>query len=537
MNSINTFFLASLLFIQINAFGQVNLSKDFKVTVGTPFQVVDGPVKDYFSDGKGFTVSVKTQGEKVTVQRYDVASMKEAKRNVYEDLPDGMKIVKTLQVGDKLFYVYSSFNKKAKKDEVYAREVNMSDATLGPAKLLFTTGSEVVISGYLEGATSVFDLVGIRFSVYASFDNSKLLVQYRTKPLKKKDSENFDVLGFYVFNTNTLDKIWGGEVQMPYTEKQMNNLAYTVAKDGSAYMLAYLNQTKTFELLTVKPDLTIKANKIALDANLYFQEFKLRETADGNLSATGYYANGIDVVVNFTGTATTSFNTNGILQFKIDPNGKILEKFNFEFPIALINQFESKRTKEKNAKREDQGKAGINDLKITSLFLNSDGSTTVIGEQQYVRNEMYMTSMKMIYYYGDVIATKFDKSGKLLWQKKLPKTQTGLTGKGGNGIKYIKGNGANYVLFIDNVKNANIGPDVAPEKHMDGKGGFLTAYKVDDITGDVTKHTIFDKTNINGTEAFQFKTPRIFDASDKIFLVEIYVKDKQDNMVKMELVK
>jgi len=68
------------------------------------------------------------------------------------------------------------FNKKAKKDEVYAREVNMSDATLGPAKLLFTTGSEVIISGYLEGATSIFDLVGIRFSVYASFDNSKLLV-------------------------------------------------------------------------------------------------------------------------------------------------------------------------------------------------------------------------------------------------------------------------------------------------------------------------------------------------------------------------
>jgi hypothetical protein len=537
MKYTNTFFIVFLLLIQTIAIAQPNLSKDFKTTVGTPFEVVDGPSKEYFSDGKGFTISVKTQGEKVTIQRFDVASMKEVKRNAYEDFPPYNKIAKVIQTGDKLFYIFSSFNKKEKKDEVYAREINMSDATFKPAKLLFTTGSEVIISGYLEGGTSIFDMIGIRFEAYSSFDNTKLLVRYRTKPLKKKDSENFDVLGFYVFNTNTLDKIWGGEVAMPYTEKQMNNLAYSVSKDGSAYSLIYLRESKTFELLTIKPDLSVKVNKIALDANLYFQEFKLRESAEGNLSATGYYANGLDVVVNWTGSAAASFNTNGILQFKMAPDGKIIEKYTFEFPLELINQYESKRVKDKNAKREGEGKAGISDLKMTSLTLNEDGSTTVIGEQQYIRNEFVGTQQKQVYYYGDVIATKFDKKGTLLWQKKLPKTQVGFAGKGGMGIRYIKGKNTNYVLYLDNVKNASISMDEVPEKHQDGRGGFLTAYKLDDATGAVTKHTLFDITNINGTEAFQFKTPRIFNVSDTAFLLEIYLKGKQDAMVKMELSK
>lgn len=533
----NTLLTALFLSIQMLSFGQVTLSKDFKTTVGAPYPVVDGPSKEYFSDGKGFTISVKTQGERVTIQRYDIAANKEVKRNTYEDFPDKHKVAKVIQVGDKIFYVFSAFNKKEKKDDVYAREVVVADASFKPAKLLFSTSAEVIVSGYADATASIFTLTGIRFEVGYSFDKTKLLIQYKTKPETRNDAKNFDNLGFYVFNASTLDKIWGGEVKMPYTEKQMNNLAYTVAKDGTAYMLAYIVESKTFELFTIKSTLKLTTSKVALDGNLYFKEFKLSETLDGNLSATGYYANGIDFAVNWTGSSVLIFNTNGILQFKMAPDGKILEKFDFEFPLALINQFESDRAKEKNAKREGKGKAGIEDLRMIDLYMGPDGSTTVIGEQQYMRNEMYMTSTRNFFYYADVIITKFDKAGKLLWQKKLPKTQYGFEGKGQMGVRYIKGNGTNYVLFLDNVKNANIGANDVPAKHQDGKGGYLTAYKLDDATGAVTKHTLFDMTDINGVEAFQFKTPRIFDASDKVFMLEIYLKGKQDAMVKMELVK
>ncbi len=537
------FLFCFLLFIQLAAFGQVKLSKDFLVSVGKPYKVVDAKSKEYFSDGKGFTVSVKTDGEVVTLQRYEIANMKEVNRKEYEDFPDAMKLQKVLKMGDRLFYIFSSFNKKEKKEDIYSREVNMADATFQPAKLLFSTASEVAVSSYGEIASMSWVPMGmpIRFEVYKSFDNSKLLIRYRLKPEERDDSKNYDVIGFYVFDAK-LDKLWGGEVKMPYTEKVMNNLAYGVTKDGNAFMLAYINSSKRIELLNITKDLKVKANKTDVNGELMFQELKLRETVDGNLACIGYYANGIDYKFSFGG-GNLSFNTNGILVFKIDQNGKLLENYNFEFPIDLINQYESKRDIGKNEKREDKGKAGIRDIKLIDLSLNDDGTVIVVGEQQYIVTSGGMmgvgmgTSQKNTYYYGDVIATKFDKTGKLIWMKKLPKTQLGYAGKGGMSIKYMKGKTSSYVLYLDNVKNANISMDEVPKEHVDQRGGYLTAYKLDDATGAIEKHSIFDITDIKGTEAYQFRTSRIFDAFDKVFMLEVYIKGKEDTMIMMELTK
>ncbi len=549
--------LLVLLLAQTVTFAQVKLSKDFNVTVGTPYQVVDAGSKEYFSDGKGYTISVKTKGKEVTIQRYDIGSMKELSNKMYEDFPPLNKVQKVLQIGDKLFYVFSSFDKKGKKEDLYSREVNMKNGTFESAKLLFSTAKEVTVSSYGEpGGLSMFGGMGapIRFEVYKSFDNSKILIRYRLKPEERNDAKNYDVLGFYVFNTN-LDKQWGGEVKMPYTEKVMNNLAYGVNKDGKAYMLAYINASKQFELLNIGSDLKAKPNKIDIDGKLVFQQLNLVETEDGNMNCIGFYANGMDVMYNWAGGGVTSFNTNGILSFKMDQNGKVLNKYDFEFPIALINQYESKRSQEKNEKREGAGKAGINDLKLIDVSVDANGNTTIVGEQQYTRKEMVITEMKNVYYYGDIVATKFDKSGKLLWMKKLPKTQSAVGGdasggmmigggvgappmeKRGMSVRYMKGKGVSYILFLDNVKNADLGIDEVPERHKDGRGGFLTAYKLDDATGAIEKHSIFDITDIQGTEAFQFKTSRIFEAADKVFMLEIYIKGKKDSMVKMQLTK
>ncbi len=74
-----------------------------------------------------------------------------------------------------------------------------------------------------------------------------------------------------------------------------------------------------------------------------------------------------------------------------------------------------------------------------------------------------------------------------------------------------------------------------PAAHKDGRGGYLTAIKVDDETGDIERHTILELEDINGIEAYQFNATRIFEAEDKVFMLEIYIKGKKDMMVKMEL--
>ncbi len=69
---------------------------------------------------------------------------------MYEDFPPINKIQKVLPLGNKIFYIFSSFNKKAKKEDLYVREVNVAQGTFLEPKLLFSTGSEATVSYYQD---------------------------------------------------------------------------------------------------------------------------------------------------------------------------------------------------------------------------------------------------------------------------------------------------------------------------------------------------------------------------------------------------
>lgn len=176
MKNIKLSLLIFLLIQTVSYAGEVKLSKDFRVTVGAPYKVVDANTKFYFSDDKGSTISVKTAGEKVTIQKYDVATMKQISSNDYEDFPQYNKVQNVIKLGDKLFYIFSAFNKKEKTEGIYSREVNMAKGTFEKEKLLFSTSKEVTVSSYLE--TAGVSMMGLgapkRFEVHQSFDNSKI---------------------------------------------------------------------------------------------------------------------------------------------------------------------------------------------------------------------------------------------------------------------------------------------------------------------------------------------------------------------------
>lgn len=324
---------------------------------------------------------------------------------------------------------------------------------------------------------------------------------------------------------------------MPYNEKQMDNVAYGVGKDGNAYMICTNNDSRKLELLNITNDLKTKINPLDISASRTFEKIDLLETADGNLTGVGYYGNGWA----YSG-ADRSLLAKGVMSFKMDRTGKILSKYNFDFPIEMINQFEKERDQKQNDKHEKKGGAGITGLKVRNISLGADGSTTVIGEQQYIttvefKNNQVGYTTKLRYNFGDIVATKYDKNGKLLWMKKLPKTQSGFQGRGTMSIRYIRGKAFHYVLYIDHEDNTN--PDYladrAPKSYTDTRAGYLMAYKIDDATGNTERHTIADTKHINGIEAFQFRTSRIFEAADNTFLQEIYIKGKEDILIKMVL--
>ncbi len=55
--------------------GQSKLSKDFKVTTGEPYKVIDAGNKQYFALENSKTIAIKTRGEEVTLQRFDTKSI------------------------------------------------------------------------------------------------------------------------------------------------------------------------------------------------------------------------------------------------------------------------------------------------------------------------------------------------------------------------------------------------------------------------------------------------------------------------------
>lgn len=539
-------FAMSFLFVGLTAFGQ-KLSDDFEVSVGDPYQVVDAADKRYFSLGDGKSISVKTRGAIVTIQRYDGETGEETNRNVYEDFPKYNKVQDIVQVSGKLFYIYEAYNKKAKTFSVYCREINTDDASFKEDVKLFTTEGVVVNSpragtptqGPLSGSFVKF---GKKFRVYTSFDGSKILINYRNKPLIKDDSKNYDKLGFYVFDNN-MNELWGEEVKMPHTEKEMNNLAYTVGKDGTAFMMAYLREAKKFELISIKEG-SLENTELDIKGDMVFEKFELEESKDGKILCAGYYASGYDVKVNWTGGAALSFNTQGIYYFSMTPAGEVSDAQKIPFSMDLIQQYLTDKQAAKLKKRQaEKGHAGIEDLKMVDLIAQEDGSVIVVGEQQYVRNEMYGTSTQTVYHYSNIVLTKIGPDGEELWSKKLPKNQAGVpTGfqitpffEGQMSIKYVKGKNGHYVLFVDNPKNENLAMNKVPAAHKNGAGGFLTAFKVSDEDGSVDRHTIAKLADINGVRAYQFKVTRIFELLPNNFLMEIYIKGKKDAMVKMTL--
>ena len=377
-----------------------------------------------------------------------------------------------------------------------------------------------------------------KFDVSTSFDDSKILVRFRYKPTVKKDAKSNDKIGFYVYDQD-FKNIWGADVVMPYTEKEMNNLAYMVQSNGTAAMLIYKNESKAFELLTVKDGGKMKVSKLDVKKGLIFAKFDLKENVDGNITAAGFYANGIDFKWSWGAGMSTSFNCNGLYSFTMNADGKILSSNDVEFPLEFIQQYASKREAKKAEKREEKGKAGIADLKMSQFFTQEDGSSIYLAEQWYTVTVRTQNGTRTTWYYLHMIAIKLDENGKVAWMKKLPKSQYGSTGQGQMSYKYIAGDGQHYFLYVDNPKNIDIAMDEVPAKHADGKGGFLTVYKVDDKTGNYEKSTILDLVKVDGDKmrAYQFNVKRIFEAEEKVFLLEVYIKGKQDALIKIELIK
>src|SRR5690606_27008157 len=229
-------YMLIMLMVPLCTQAQIKPTKDFNYQVSKPYRVVDAPNKYYFHrDGKILTV--KVTGREITLQQLNAETLQFVKDDVFENLPAGFELEEVLEFGDRYFLVYSVWDKPNETEQLFCQEIDFDNVSLkGKERLLLKVQGK--IAGSPLGKIGYWNIgVTDKFDFQFSHDNSKLLVQYRSKPEKRNDAKSYDNIGLNAFDKN-VNLIWNSEVQMPYTEKKMNIIDYSIDSEGNTYILS-----------------------------------------------------------------------------------------------------------------------------------------------------------------------------------------------------------------------------------------------------------------------------------------------------------
>lgn len=543
--------LILLLFVPFALVAQSSNSKDITYTVGAPYPVIDAKNKDYF-EHNGTIITVKIQKDEVFIQKLEANTLKFKSVKIYDDFPKGFVRESVVKVQDHLYFFYSVWDRSNETEQLFYREIDFEKGIFVDrgTRLIKVNGKVISMHfqpNYLNmftgfGSVSTLTMVD-KFTVSTSADESKVLIQYRKKPEKRNDNVSHDVIGFHVFNPD-LEKDWAKDVRMPYTEKKMNNHDYAVDAFGNAFMMAtvYLDDSTkpykkdgscNYRMELIKIDAStqeLTKTKIALKDN-FINGAWLYEASEGEIICTGYYND----------DGKDGSNAKGVFTAKFSPDGTLEPLATYEIPLEVLNQYVSKRIQKKNERKDKKDKGEFQDLSVKKLITSLDGSITIIGQQEYIIvSSSSNSSMKTYrYYYNDILVTKINPDGSLAYMKKLPKRQLGTTGQGGLSFQHFLKDNDHYFLFLDHVENLDAPVDKRlPGMHRDGAGGYLTAYKMNGTSGEVSKFSILnvrDVPEVKSKELYQFSVNRILNLSDNEFVIEFYKKKKEDVLVKFTM--
>ncbi|MCX7551480.1 hypothetical protein [Xanthomarina sp. F2636L] len=551
----NYLFLLFLIAFSFNSYSQITASEDYSYEVSEPYEVIDGYKKYFVHQDK--MVSIKMRKKSIYIQQFDTKSLKELIRKEYDEkdiLPDNYHPEGMKQLQNKIYFFYSSWSgRKTQRERLYYLTIDVNTA-----KIIGEPVQVADVEGKLAGSfLTLVSVMGIPFSmatvdkfdILTSEDSTKILIQYRKKPEVKRDTKSHDIIGVNVYNSD-MTPIWNKEFKMPYTERRMDLLDFAVDNEGRGYILSKVfkddsNEDKKkkrdeqanyhielFRLLQGQSD--IAKTKIELDG-IFINGISLFESKNNQLFCASYYNKGL-LKGNFISKKHNKSSADGIVIFKLSKEGEVLKTYTQEIPLEVINMYISDRAKEKNKDKEEEGEAELQNMVLRDLIIHNDGSLTMVGEQYFMVEHRTQKSVYYTYHYYNILITKINPDGTLAWMNKIPKKQIGKKGIGGMSYTYLSTSSYHYLLFLDNVKNMELPKNEFPHKHSDGKGGYFTSYKINDVSGEVTKGSVFDTRNLTEDfNAHQFSTNRVIKISDSAFIVEVYKKKKEDVLVKISV--
>ncbi|MBQ4821323.1 hypothetical protein [Aquimarina sp. MMG016] len=476
-------------------------------------------------------VSIKKGRNNMTIQRFSLKDLKEEpkKRQVIEDKGDFQTVLK---LGGKAVVFYTV------KDKAFAQKISLT-GIVAEKPIQVANDKENIDRDFGFKSTYGFDAGGRinKFAFKKSPDGNKLLVLYRIETAGDKA----DKVGILVYDS-AINLLWRRKVQMPYASDKIQNEDFAIDNEGSFYMTASIfndseskkdklestYRTEVFKIKETPKDIIKSVIKIP---GRSITDAVINLDTSGKARVTGFYA-----------PDANKAEISGVFSVVLDESGKTANIIKSDIPEETLQDLALKREARINEGTQDEkDKKDLENLRVNNIMFNEDGSTIVLGEQRYV--ESFTTSSSSgsrttyKYYYRDIFTFKLNSEGKIDWMHRLPKYQMGTRGKRSMSYINFRNKGKHYLFYIDDFTNLKRSFDESPTKYFDGKKEFIymTAYVLDDATGEVTKEPILTGSDVRNSRLDVMGLSKVATLPNMDMFFEVYDGKKNNLLLKVSV--
>lgn len=505
-------------------------AKALGIVVGPRYPVIDARTRIY-DLWNGKLLAIKVSEGVVSVQHFDPETLKEELR---VQSPFQGQFENIVELGTRRYLFYSTWDKKAQVESLWAATLDVSTGTLAlPKDPLVESRGKITGTARMSGFYRI-ETVG-KWHLRASPDEGHLLVEYRKKPTEKDGAKNRDVLGLHVFDA-TLRATWGREVELPYTEERMDTLSVAVADDGAAWIAAKVREgTGKRDTVDGEPNYHLELLRAApLGGDLgivpisvegrFLQSLSLFDSGGAGLMAAGLYNDGV-----------RSNSADGFFSLNLGMGAATRPDFH-PIPSGLAKEF---ATRSEQRKAQDKGAAAaIPYLTLQEVVFQNNGRVILVAEQRWVlvtitRDSRGNEQRTYRYYFEDILVASILPNGSLHWMKRIPKAQVGGSNPGPLSFASTYRPDDVAFAYVDNPRNLRLDLASTPSFHVDGRGGFLTELSLDHRQGARRARTLLPITSIEGVELKQVSMSRVLWLPDGSVVMEAYATKKQDVWVRV----
>jgi len=432
--------------------------------------------------GKGYVRVERKQQKKLQFVRFSSPGMKMTDEKHYKmnDIGDKIALDKFVELNGTFYMFFSRWNEENKKERLFVKEIDPKDGDLKGERREILSGKKMV--GDRWDGIGIFSFKRVNKYRFAfSRDSSRMLITYRRRPQKDEEEEEYDAIGFCMFNDN-LRLQWAKEMKFPHNEDLMDKLDFSADSKGNAYMTAKIKAGEK-EIVNGQPNYDYKAFKVSEDSDeidelslnvdgRFIDQTVFHENEKNNMIFTGYYS-----------TRGPGYTVGGVVVKKVDQDfDLVFSKYN-KFSKDILYKYEDKRTRKRLNRMAKNSEPEVQYLTLKNVQSFDDGSLLVAGEGDAVKSGNHFCY--------DIYLMKLSAEGKKQWTTKIPKYQQSVK----SGYKYFNRNNKHYFLYIDHKENLEMKADEWPEKHLDTQGGYMTVCSV--VKGEKEKAHLFNLREAN----------------------------------------